>query len=218
MENYLELLNITSPEEIKFNFLGKLGRIQLIWKNGRWIITDKRLIFLADDMFFGGREPFASHFRRPLALILLLSEIKYLIKREAKLIVRYLSPSRWANPTLSELGIGFLDRDIQVAGNVRQSALLDAIYEYLTGSKTSWMGLCCPNCNTHLQENADHCTHCGFSFNLCDLCKTYILDLQNLAQCSFCNSHFHKAELQNWVKIHARCPICDTKITPLDIP
>jgi hypothetical protein len=216
---FSELLNIRDPEEIKFNFLGKLGRIQLMWKSGRWIITNKRLIFLADDMAFSGRsEPFASHFRRPLALILLLSEIKDLIKKETKLIVRYFVHTRWSDATLCELGIGFLDKDIQISGNIRYSALLDAIYEYLSGSKTSPTGLICPNCNAPLQENADHCIHCGFSFHLCDLCKTYILDLRTLAQCSFCNSYFHKAEFQNWVKLHARCPICDTGITLSDIP
>jgi hypothetical protein len=218
MEDYLELLNITGPEEIKFNFIGKLGRIALVWKQGRWIITSKRLIFLANDMAFGGREPFYDHFRRPLALILLLSEIKGLIKKEVKLIVRYFGHSRWSGHILSELGIGFLDKDIQVSENVRYSALLDAIYDYLTGSKASPTGLICPNCNAQLPENTDHCIQCGFSFHLCDLCKTSILDLRNLAQCSFCHSYFHKTELQNWVKIHARCPICETGLRLLDIP
>jgi hypothetical protein len=53
--NYVKLLNITRPEEIRFNFPGKLGRIGLVWKEGQLIITNERLIFVADDLFFGGR-------------------------------------------------------------------------------------------------------------------------------------------------------------------
>ena len=209
---YSDLLNISPPEEIKFSFSGKLGRIALTWKDGQWIITNNRLIFISDDLSFSGREPFPAHFGRPLALIILLSELRQIIKKETKIVVRYVAFSWEKN--YKELGIGFLPKHFQVdSNNTRYSDLLNAVYNYLDRPQESLSTLHCPTCKTPMQKTDLTCPTCGTVFTRCDLCKFPIFESEEQSRCSFCQSSFHKAEFLEWIKIHARCPICETKIT-----
>ena len=219
---YNDLLNILPPEEIKFNFPGKLGRIALTWKEGQWIITNNRLIFVSEHLSFSSRgDAFFSQFGYPRALIILLSELRQIIKKDTKIIVRYLAFS-WEKDH-KELGIGFLPQHFQVYDNHRYSGLLDAVYkylsgpkEYLSGSKENLVILHCPACKTPLQKTDSTCPTCGTVFTSCSLCKFPIFESEEQVQCSFCGSSFHKTEFLEWIKIHARCPICETKITSHD--
>ncbi|HUY01047.1 MAG TPA: zinc ribbon domain-containing protein [Candidatus Deferrimicrobium sp.] len=210
--NYVKLLNITSPEEIGFNFPGKLGRIGLVWKEGQWIITNGRLIFVADDLFFGGREPFASHFQRPLALILFLNEIREVIKKETKIIVTYLPLStRYHSSKRVELGIGFYERQYEDY-QLKKSSLMEAIYAFLQNPDNLESKDLCPNCRTEIQQDDVFCPNCGLSFKPCEICKHPILKLEDQTICPYCNSIFHKNEFSKWVINHGRCPICDFEI------
>ena len=220
---YSNLLNISSPEEIKFNFTGKLGRIALTWKEGEWIITNNRLMFISEDLSFSSRsDAFFSHFGYPRVLIILLSELRQIIKKETKIIVQYLAFSWEKN--LKELGIGFLPQHFQVYDNHPYSGLLDAIYKYLTGPKEylsapkeSPIMFHCPVCKTSLQQTDSTCPNCDTVFNRCAICQFQIFESAEQSQCSFCRSYFHKGEFLEWVKIHARCPVCDSKIPPRDL-
>jgi len=214
---YEELLNIVSPEEVKFKFEGKLGRIYFSWREGTWIITNKRLIFISDYIFFEA-DPFPSHFQRPLALIILLREIKAVLKKETKIIVKYLPTiRRYHSRGLKELGIGFYKKDFQYENGRTHSHLLNAVYNFLSNPIDDTFQLCCPNCNAPLPKGVVTCPTCSFSFRNCQLCKFQIIDFKELTQCPYCQSYFHKAEILEWIKIHTRCPICEFKITPKEI-
>jgi len=131
--NYSELLNLSSSEEIKFQFNGKLGRILMNWLQGQWIITTNRLFFFSNELLFTSRILF-SQFGRPLALIILLSEIKEVIKKQDKIIVRYLRFSFLDYGTsINELSIAFSLENYEIdSKTISASDLLDAVYNYLT--------------------------------------------------------------------------------------
>ncbi|NVM29494.1 MAG: zinc-ribbon domain-containing protein [Candidatus Helarchaeota archaeon] len=211
----LNIFNIIPPEEVKFDFTGKLGRITLTWRKGRWIITNKRLIFVSDRMFFDSREYFWSHFRRPLALIIPLPEVKEVINKKTKIIVRYLARTiKKFDFGVKKLGIGFLQEHFKIYGNYKHSDLLEAVYRYLKNPRDVVFEVTCPKCNAKLQKDERYCPSCGVSFNICEICKHPLLDDDvKQIRCPYCQARFHREEFLEWVKVHGRCPTCDFGIS-----
>ncbi len=216
--DYIDLFNITSPEEVRLKFEGKIGRIALSWREGQWIITNKRLIFVSDGIFFDARETFGRHFQRPLALIILRHEIKQVIKGETKIIVKYTPRSQkiyLAGP--KELGIGFFKRHFEIVNRRKYSKLLETVYKHLKNPEDAISGFNCPRCNALMQKTDIECPKCGTPFKICAICKFQILHLNEQTQCPYCLGYFHKVDLLEWLKVHGTCPICDFRITPKEV-
>ena len=73
----------------------------------------------------------------------------------------------------------------------------------------------CGNCKNKISKIMDYCPYCGTKVAKCQICKFPIHEDQ--AQCSNCNSLFHRNHLKEYLKIKGTCPICNSNLKDYDI-
>jgi hypothetical protein len=161
VKDYSHLLNFQG-EEIVFKFFGKIGRFGLSWRNGQWIITNKRLIFITKEYYPMENRSFHAYLGRPFILIIPLKEITTVKKGDKKIVVIYHGKNRW-NGSLAKLGIGFFHKDYKNYKISGRDGLINNIYNFLIrgGKKQQPKMLYCPECGNKIDKNDYYCTNCG---------------------------------------------------------
>lgn len=161
VKNYSYLLNFEG-EEIVFKFFGKIGKFGLSWRNGQWIITNKRLIFITKEYYPMDNRSFHSYLGRPFVLIIPMNDIVSVKKGDKKLVVIYHGNNRW-NRSLVKLGIGFFHKDYKNYKVSRRTDLINKISNFLKrgGTIREQKIVYCPDCGNKIDKNDLYCTNCG---------------------------------------------------------
>ena len=127
-----KFFNIVEPEQIKFDFPGKLGRLAFTlgkikirgWSTGQFIITNKRIIFVIAVS--------ALTKRPPLMMIVPLDEIKEVSNEKDKIIFKCDTfPDEFSHRDTISLAIGFYKQDIFNYKVKNRLELTEAVYEFL---------------------------------------------------------------------------------------
>ncbi|MHA1268352.1 MAG: zinc ribbon domain-containing protein [Candidatus Helarchaeota archaeon] len=160
MQDFSNLLNISSPEIIKFKFFGKIGRYALSWKNGQWIITNQRVIFIFRPYYSVNSPILTSNLCRPLILIIPINEIYNVQKGKNKIVIdcKYYG---FASGKLKKIGIGFFKRSYEHYNVFERDKLINEIYEFLTPKEKVVSISYCPECGTKIGKDAIYCINCG---------------------------------------------------------
>lgn len=67
----------------------------------------------------------------------------------------------------------------------------------------------CPNCQEIIENrSANVCPACGEAVLRCVVCKLPISSEDGIGKCSECEGLAHLNHLQEWVKVHGKCPTC----------
>ena len=165
MQDNSYLLNF-SNEKIEFNFFGKIGKFGISWRNGQWIITNKRLIFITKVFYPTENRSFHSYTGRSFILIIPLKELISIYRGNDKIVFKYYFNHPWGR-RLRKLGIGFFHKDYKNYKVSRRSELINAIQDFLNnkGEKRDIERKrnlsYCPECGTKVEENDFYCNNCG---------------------------------------------------------
>lgn len=125
--DYIHLLTIIEPEEIVFKFNGTLGRFFLNWLVGKWIVTNRRLIFIWGNASIGGTT-YSNHFGRRPVYVFLFEEFNEIIKKKKNIIIKYnTSPPSFNFREIKELRIGFTNRNYTYFQNSQVSFIYERI-------------------------------------------------------------------------------------------
>ncbi len=206
--NFIKIFNIVPPEEIKFIFPGKIGRNFSSWQNGEWIVTTKRIIFLAEK-FDLENKPLYEHLLNKF-IIVLKEEITEVIKKKTKLIVKYSTYIDGLNRyDTKKFSMGFLNYNFRNYNVKYRTDLINTIHLYLIASKSKGNAQgTCPRCGAGIPANETECLNCESDFKRCEICHYLILEREEKTSCPICKSDFHKREFLEWIKTHGQCPYC----------
>ncbi|MBD3227046.1 MAG: hypothetical protein GF329_02575 [Candidatus Lokiarchaeota archaeon] len=162
LKNNKNLISITPPEEIIFEFFGKIGSYFLTWREGQWIITNRRLIFISKSYYPHDNKSFFHYFMRPLILVLPLGEIKSIVKKERKVVIKYHLYYHYGSAyKVRKLKIGFFRKNFRNYRVDKRSELINKICDYLKDPDQIQNISYCPECGNKVVYSDDYCTNCG---------------------------------------------------------